>query len=184
MPIVLKQRARVAKQDRPGRRGVGMLCRKLGIPWYPHREPKPCWQRDAGWTGTALCGMTPRAGIRPMDLFHELGHWLVADPEHQGLPDFGEQFWYAPTTQARREASILEACASAVGIWLQLQVEGEAAAKRHTNDHGWESLDVMLARLVEYRDNPLIQRAHARLLAAGLPVFPLETPSVSTQDNP
>lgn len=126
-----RPRTPVPPEQRLGRRQVGRLCAKLGICWRPQGDVHPyaLTHMDFGWSGTALYGYFDKNPISPENLWHELGHWLVASEKDRECPLFG--------LGARGAPSDIEPTASAVGICLQLTFEGLKPAEEHAETHDW-----------------------------------------------
>lgn len=66
---------------RTGRRKAFAWAKQLGVPLNPRR----CGRASYGYDGKDIAARR----LEPMELLHEMAHWLVASPERRKLPDFG-----------------------------------------------------------------------------------------------
>lgn len=99
------------------------------------------------WTGLALCGYgDPGTGVPReaslADLWHEIGHYLVACTRGQSLRGWGmsdDIYDGSDPGGPACERHAEEPDASAIGIWCQ-HVLGQdcEGARLHADEHGWK----------------------------------------------
>ena len=149
------------------------VCALLGIPFDKKGVTLvngETW--DTPWDGKKLngrkmtCGRVERQSYQ--DLFHDIGHWLVADPERRQYPTFGLGMSYdaLPGEKLVATETDEEVAASATGILLHATVADPRGAWKHADDHSWFSQCGRSAW--EELQNECPDRARAALLASGI----------------
>lgn len=120
------------------------LCSFFGIPRREGEVRVDCLgnTRQSPWSGSALFDAPER------DLYHEIGHWLVAEPAHRQYGGFGFGASYDGLSSPEADGpylldgsetseDLLESTASALGILLHFADDREAG-EGHADYHGWD----------------------------------------------
>ena len=156
------------------------VCELLGISFDKKGVTTDGATWDTPWDGKKLNGMKMRSGCPKaqsyQDLFHEIGHWLVAAPERRKYPTFGLGMSYDALpgdllVRSRVIAIDEEVQASAVGILLHATVADPRGAWRHADDHSWFDHSWFDQRTKDAwfdLQKKCPDRARAALLAAGI----------------
>lgn len=130
---------------------VWEVADRIGLPNDRNAHPS---RGSCPWDGFQLCG----AGERDLDadLWHEIGHALVAPDYGWKLHGWGQGMVYEGSPGGRLLFGAGEETdASAVGIWAQAVLGGDPdGAHKHAEEHSWDSPgpDSYLLRL----DHPLL----------------------------
>jgi hypothetical protein len=151
------------------------LCELLGIPFDPEGITSfqgRLW--DVPWDGAKMNGR--KASLqkqRYQELFHEIGHWLVAAPEFRGNPTFslGMAYDTCPGKNLSPDAVAEEVKASAVGILLHATCADPRGSWAHAEEHMWMDYSDTWNLLQDEVPGPV----RKRLYEAGI-VFPLDKP--------
>lgn len=87
---------------------IAALCDKIGMPWEinPYRN-----HAEFPWNGRSL-NLAKESRHGTSDIVHEIGHWLVAAPNHRAHPRF-------KLNDYRTEDYYEESLASLMGILLE-----------------------------------------------------------------
>ena len=118
----------------------------LGIPHSRHTRPR---ETTCPWDGKVLHGISTDHDTFEFDLWHEVGHALVASDAGWKLAGWGQGMVYDGTDGG----PLLDHCgveedASALGIWLQMFVGRDPeGALNHADCHSWLE--------VPCQDNPM-----------------------------
>jgi len=99
---------------------------------------------ETPWDGKQLHGACEGGLSREADLFHDIGHWLVASPDRRHLIGFGLGPSYDGAGGDQKDDPLFKAYvlvepevqASAVGILLHAQ-QDPTQAGFHADEHGW-----------------------------------------------
>lgn len=169
-------RTRLGVAERRSRRRVFGLFRALGLPVSAGKSiPEACrcpWFEGElrGWR-VVYGAPRSRARVWVADLWHELGHALIAPVEGWSLPGWGLGPVYDGQPGGRRlRDGATEALASALGIWLHRAVGRDTPeVRRHIEHHDWGCTGAEawrhLRQVLAFQQTLQVgQRAHARLM--------------------
>ena len=156
------------------------VCELLGIPFDPEGinilEGK---KYDTPWGGKKMNGLDCVGRKQKyQDLFHEIGHWLVASEERRSYPTFGLGRSYdlhpgellLPT---HGDSTDEEIRASATGILLHAAVADPRGSWAHAEFHSWFSQCGKDAWTELQKECP--KKAREMLATVGI-ILPVEKP--------
>ena len=154
----------------------GEACAIFGVPW----SPETAIYGSFPWDGAVMHGKnssgTHGAGDAVADqevvnLWHELAHWLIAEPKFRGYSQFGLSGSVA--YDRRQQGEVIpdeEPEASLLGIWMQWTLGADlSGAKAHAVYHGWKGNDLE-HDWAKRAQSPGLSRAVALLEAAGFEI--------------
>ena len=118
------------------------VCARLNVPWDLTGIH---WGRGVSWDGRVMNGRIRWGQPADMDdLWHELGHWLLCEPEYRRYIGFGMgpagDMYYDRVGDGPNVSQVDEGDASAVGILMQ-SVLSLQAAEEHATIHNWDEYD-------------------------------------------
>lgn len=125
-----------------------VLCNKIGMPWC--YKPKDWSPSPHPWTGHAL--NLGHETNYPSDFAHEIGHWLVAEPQRRRSRYFGLDTRYSNPSDDQRE----EELASALGILIEKALGMDWRAT--LDHHNWYKFSAMRQTIRGLRRRGLVVR--------------------------